>query len=216
MSDVLVDAGRCDLPIEDGRTLTNADFLRKYAYQRPFVVRDATNQNRFRALCQRERLLEDWGDAEVTLSSANSYSYEKRFVSFRHYCERMMAPQRVDTLANETFYFFGDNDVVEWEALFEAYERPPYALPLHTAALSFGLAGPGTGVPFHFHGPGFAETLFGRKRWFLTQPDFKPEFHPNKTTLQWFVEDYKRVQKDTEIFECTLRPGEVRCQLVHS
>ena len=24
-------------------------------------------------------------------------------------------------------------------------------------------AGPGTGVPFHFHGPGFAEVIFGRK-----------------------------------------------------
>ena len=81
---------------------------------------------------------------------------------------------------------------------------------MHSAALSFGVAGPGTGVPFHFHGPGFAETLFGRKRWFLTQPEFKPEFHPNKTTLQWFLEDYERVREETDIMECTLRPGEVR------
>ena len=109
----------------------------------------------------------------------------------------------------ETFYFFGDNDVEEWQAFFDEYEQPPYSLPMHTAALSFGLAGAGTGVPFHFHGPGFAETLFGRKRWFLTQPDFKPEFHPNKTTLQWYLEDYQRVRNEVDIMECTLRPGEV-------
>ena len=38
-------------------------------------------------------------------------------------------------------------------------------------------------------GPGFAETIYGRKRWFLTAPDVKIQeyFHPNKTTLQWYV-----------------------------
>lgn len=25
------------------------------------------------------------------------------------------------------------------------------------------VSGPGTGVPFHFHGPGFAEVIYGRK-----------------------------------------------------
>lgn len=54
----------------------------------------------------------------------------------------------------ETFYFFGDNDVTEWKDLFDKYNLPPLSLPLHTHALSFGLGGQGTGVPFHFHGPG--------------------------------------------------------------
>lgn len=99
-ADVLVDAGPCHLPILDGRTLTNADFLRNYAYQRPFVVRDATNQNTFRALCQRERILADWGDSQVVLSAANSYSYDKRTVSFRHYCDHVMTPQKLKTFAN--------------------------------------------------------------------------------------------------------------------
>ena len=38
----------------------------------------------------------------------------------------------------------------------------------------------------------------------------KPEFHPNKTTLQWFNEDFERIRQHTDILECTLRPGEVR------
>ena len=105
----------------------------------------------------------------------------------------MMNPQRLETPANgmnsknfctfqfsifffpnwhfqnisETFYFFGDNDVEEWKDLLDEYNQPPLNLPLHQSALSFGLAGPGSGVPFHFHGPGFAETIYGRKRWLV-------------------------------------------------
>jgi len=152
--------------------------------------------------------LTDWGHTTIRLSSANSYSYDKKDVSFREYLEDYVKPQRMSSKANETFYFFGDNDVKEWADLLDEYKAPKLTLPMHSAALSFGIAGAGTGVPFHFHGPGFAETLYGRKRWFLTHPDVKPEFHPNKTTLQWFTEDYQRVKETTDILECTLRPGE--------
>lgn len=207
--DILVSPGPCHLPIVDGAQLDNRQFLHEYAYKQPFVVRDATDNTLFRALVRRKAILEDWGHTGVTLSAANSYSYEKRHISFRTYCDDMMGPQKLDTPANETFYFFGDNDVDEWSDLFDEYKKPPYEIPLHMSALSFGLAGPGTGVPFHFHGPGFAETFYGRKRWFLTAPDVKPEFHPNKTTLQWFFDDYPRVKQQMDILECTLRPGEV-------
>ena len=114
----------------------------------------------------------------------------------------------------ETFYFFGDNDREEWSTFFDQYKLPPLKIPGHSPVLSFGLAGPGTGVPFHFHGPGFAETIYGRKRWFLTQPDVKPQFHPNKTTLQWFFDDYPTVREQINIYECTLKPGEVRILLL--
>ena len=40
---------------------------------------------------------------------------------------------------------------------------PKWTVPDHEAALSFGIAGAGTGVPFHFHGPGFAEVIHGSK-----------------------------------------------------
>merc|ERR1712105_365189 len=75
-------------------------------------------------------------------------------------------------------------------------------------ALSFGVAGSGSGVPFHTHGPGFSETVYGRKRWFLTAPEEQPLFHPNRTTLQWLLEDYQTVKQESKLYECTLRPGE--------
>lgn len=120
----------------------------------------------------------------------------------------LIVSKPMNILFTETFYFFGDNDIEEWKDLLDEYKLPPFNLPKHTSALSFGLAGPGTGVPFHFHGPGFAETIYGRKRWFLTEPDVRPEFHPNKTTLQWFFEDYPKVKEQIKLYECTLRPGE--------
>ena len=47
---------------------------------------------------------------------------------------------------------FGDNNYWEWAELLQEYAPPPYTPPGHTPVLSFGVAGPGSGVPFHRHG----------------------------------------------------------------
>lgn len=206
-ADLVVQPGPCNIDIRD-RSLTQEEFLAKYAYSRPVIIRDAADNDLFRALTHRSRLLERYGESVVRLSSANSYSYEKRDITFASYCRDYMAPQRITTLGNETFYMFGDNDYEEWSDLLQEYKTPSYSLPGHRPALSFGLAGPGSGVPFHFHGPGFGEAVHGRKRWFLTRPDVRPQFHPNRTTLQWFLQDYPSVIQEVEMYECTIRPGE--------
>lgn len=96
--------------------------------------------------------MSEFGHTTVTLSSANSYSYEKVKMSFRQYCDDHTGPQSIKTLGNETFYMFGDNDYEEWADFLQEYSPPPYNLPNHSPALSFGVAGPGSGVPFHTHG----------------------------------------------------------------
>ncbi|KAK3860481.1 hypothetical protein Pcinc_033472 [Petrolisthes cinctipes] len=200
--------GPCTITVVDN-TLSQEEFLIKYAYNEPVVIKGATDSKVFRSLTRRSPLMDGYGHTTIRLSSANSYSYEKQDVTFEEYCTSHLNPQRLSTFGNETFYFFGDNNSEEWEDLLDLYELPPYTLPFHTSALSFGLAGPGTGVPFHFHGPGFAETLWGRKRWFMYPPDVNPSFHPNRTTLQWLLQDYP-VQKNNPAFtECTLGPGEI-------
>jgi hypothetical protein len=60
-------------------------------------------------------------------------------------------------------YLFGDIDTEIWEPLLNTYVLPPWSLPDHEPALSFGIAAVGTGVPFHFHGPGFGEVIHGSK-----------------------------------------------------
>ncbi|XP_051023174.1 jmjC domain-containing protein 8 isoform X1 [Acomys russatus] len=164
---------------------------------------------RFRALCSRENLLASFGDKVVRLSTANTYSYQKVDLPFQEYVEQLLHPQDPTSLGNDTLYFFGDNNFTEWAPLFQHYSPPPFRLLGTTPAYSFGIAGAGSGVPFHWHGPGFSEVIYGRKRWFLYPPEKTPEFHPNKTTLAWLLEIYPSLAPSTRPLECTIQAGEV-------
>lgn len=130
-------------------------------------------------------------------------------VPFEEYVQMLLRPQSADALGSDTLYFFGDNNFTEWRRLFEHYESPPYVLPHTSGAYSFGIAGSGTGVPFHWHGPGYSEVIYGRKRWFLYPPDKEPHFHPNRTTLSWLTDIYPNLPEDEAPLECTIRPGEL-------
>ena len=43
VDDILVHPGPCNLPIIDGQVFTNQQFLKEFAYEKPFVLRDATD-----------------------------------------------------------------------------------------------------------------------------------------------------------------------------
>ncbi|NXH26297.1 JMJD8 protein, partial [Myiagra hebetior] len=163
----------------------------------------------FRALCTRQELLAAFGPFPVRLSTANTYSYRKVDVPFQEYVEHLLKPQDPARLGSDTLYFFGDNNFTEWGPLFQHYVPPPFRIPGTSPAYSFGIAGSGSGVPFHWHGPGFSEVIFGRKRWFLYPPDKTPHFHPNETTLAWLQHTYPTLPPAQRPLECTLRPGEV-------
>ncbi|MBN3315385.1 JMJD8 protein, partial [Atractosteus spatula] len=204
----LDDEGPCNIDIWD-RSLTYADFIEKYAYSRPVILRGLSDNTKFQFLCSKSSLLQQYGDRLVRLSTANTYSYRKVDVSFREFLTHFLRPQSLDTLGSDTLYFFGDNNFTEWQSLFAHYQPPSYVLPHTSGAYSFGIAGPGTGVPFHWHGPGYSEVIYGRKRWFLYPPEKQPHFHPNRTTLSWVMESYPELPPDEKPVECTIRPGEV-------
>ncbi|XP_029365406.1 jmjC domain-containing protein 8-like isoform X2 [Echeneis naucrates] len=197
------------MDVFDGRSLSYQHFIDRYAYSRPVIFRGLTDNAKFQLLCSKSNLLRHYGGRRVRLSTANTYSYRKVDVPFQEYVDRFLKPQSTNALGSDTLYFFGDNNFTEWQSLFEHYEAPPYALPHTSGAYSFGIAGPGTGVPFHWHGPGFSEVVHGRKRWFLYPPDKEPHFHPNHTTLSWVTETYPHLPEDEAPLECTIRPGEV-------
>ncbi|XP_028454738.1 jmjC domain-containing protein 8 [Perca flavescens] len=205
----LEDEGLCNIDVLDGSSLSHQQFIERYAYSRPVILRGLTDNTRFRSSCSRSTLLEDYGARRVRLSTANTYSYKKVDVPLQEYVDVFLRPQAADALGSETLYFFGDNNFTEWQSLFEQYKSPPYVLPHTSGAYSFGIAGPGTGVPFHWHGPGYSEVIYGRKRWFLYPPDKEPHFHPNRTTLSWLRETYPQLPEDEAPLECTIRPGEV-------
>ncbi|KAM9392727.1 jmjC domain-containing protein 8 isoform 1-T1 [Pholidichthys leucotaenia] len=205
----LEDEGRCNIDVIDGSFISHQQFFERYAYSKPVILRGLTDNAKFRQLCSKVRLLEEYGSHRVRLSTANTYSYRKVDVPFHEYVEELLKPQSIDTLGSDTLYFFGDNNFTEWWSLFEQYQSPPYVLPHTSGAYSFGIAGPGTGVPFHWHGPGYSEVIYGRKRWFLYPPDMEPHFHPNRTTLSWVTETYPQLPEEEAPLECTIRPGEV-------
>ncbi|XP_041133013.1 jmjC domain-containing protein 8 isoform X2 [Polyodon spathula] len=179
------DEGPCTVEVRD-QSLTYSQFIERYAYSRPVIIRGLTDNTKFQFQCSKSSLLQEFGDRMVRLSTANTYSYRK-----------------------DTLYFFGDNNFTEWRSLFQNYFPPPYTLPGTSGAYSFGIAGPGTGVPFHWHGPGYSEVIYGRKRWFLYPPEKVPNFHPNKTTLSWVVDTYPALNQEDRPIECTIHPGEV-------
>ncbi|XP_069726359.1 jmjC domain-containing protein 8 isoform X2 [Phaenicophaeus curvirostris] len=193
---------RCGLERADA-SLSAALFLHRFAFSQPVILRGITDNSPFRALCTREKLLAAFGTHSVRLSTANTYSYRKAGTpspSWRH----PPPPSPSDTL-----YFFGDNNFTEWGSLFQHYVPPSFRIPGTSPAYSFGIAGSGSGVPFHWHGPGYSEVIFGRKRWFLYPPDKTPHFHPNETTLAWLLHTYPTLPPAERPLECTLRPGEV-------
>ena len=200
-------SSKCNIPKVKG--ISQNIFLHNFAYKTPVVIVNATNNTHFQTLCEEERMLADHGNKTITLSTANTHSYDKVYITFKEYMNRILVPQDYNKSGQDTLYFFGNHDYSEWEDLFKHYILPPYGLPNMTPALSFGIAGAGTGVPFHFHGPGFAEVIRGRKRWFLTPYDRKPIFDPDKTTLRWLKESYQSVAASDQFYECVLNPGEI-------
>ncbi|XP_047637024.1 jmjC domain-containing protein 8 isoform X3 [Phacochoerus africanus] len=181
---VVAEEERCT--VERRADLSYAEFVQqyvhppRYAFSRPVILQGLTDNAKFRALCSRERLLASFADSMVRLSTANTYSYQKVDLPFQEYVEQMLYPQDPFSMGNGT-----------------------------TPAYSFGIAGAGSGVPFHWHGPGFSEVIYGRKRWFLYPPEKTPEFHPNKTTLAWLRDTYPALAPSARPLECTIQAGEV-------
>uniref|UniRef100_A0A3Q2TVI6 Jumonji domain containing 8 n=1 Tax=Fundulus heteroclitus TaxID=8078 RepID=A0A3Q2TVI6_FUNHE len=205
----LQEEGVCTIDVLHASELSHQQFIDRYAFSRPVVLRGLTDNTNFQLLCSKSSLLEKFGSLKVRLSTANTHSYRKVDVLFQQYVDELLRPQARDALGSETLYFFGDNNFTEWQNLFDRYRPPPYVLPDTTGAYSFGIAGPGTGVPFHWHGPGYSEVIYGRKRWFLYPPGKEPHFHPNRTTLSWLRETYPYLPEEEAPLECTIRPGEV-------
>ncbi|XP_073721188.1 jmjC domain-containing protein 8-like [Misgurnus anguillicaudatus] len=203
------DEGECNIEIRDVNSITYTEFINEYAYTKPVILRGLTDNSNFRLLCSKSYLLREYGEKTVRLSTANTHSYQKVDVRFEEFVRFLLTPQSEDALGSDTLYFFGDNNFTEWHSLFEEYKAPPYSLPFMSPAYSFGIAGPGTGVPFHWHGPGYSEVIYGRKRWFLYPPEQAPEFHPNHTSLSWVSLTYPNLELHQRPMECTIRPGEV-------
>lgn len=110
-------------------------------------------------------LFKHHGDTVVTLSSSNTFSYGRKSMPLRTYLNGMSSS--LSRRANESFYLFGPHASLspKLSSLIETYVPPPFSGD--DLAYSFGIGGPGTGIPFHVHGHGFSEVIHGGKVWRL-------------------------------------------------
>lgn len=204
-------AGACTLPRRHADTLLQAEFDELYRDTQPVVLTLSYANDALRAACSREALLTQYGDMEVVLSTANTYSYDKRRLPLRRYVEEHVVRQQDERSGRETLYWFGDHNYSALAPLLELYQQPHLLPTSASVALSFGVAGTGSGVPFHVHGPGWSEALVGRKRWLLYPPARKPPFDPDESSLAW-VRRWLRgdavIAAHGPPLDCTLQPGE--------
>ena len=68
-------------------------------------------------------------------------------------------------------------------------------------ALSFGIGNIGSGVQWHLHGPGFSETIHGRKHWVLYPPENRPSYNLDYASRHWMEYTYSNLEdwSDTDI-----------------
>lgn len=144
----------------------------------------------------------------VTLSSSNSFSEHRLTIPLSQYLDSLSVDTTPDQLSNETWYLFGETFSEEWKRLLRHYEIPRcQACDRDMVALSFGIGNRGSGVQWHVHGAGFAETIWGRKHWVL-QHD-RPDFHKDQTSRNWMENNYNDLSANNRPLECTLSPGDL-------
>lgn len=204
---------RTHCTVEQRETLSQAEFDALFSAEngQPVIVATEVDAAFLRRVA-RDALLASHGDEEVTLSVSSTFSYSKRTQRFADYVNTSVSRPLEETaqLSSPDFLLFGDHSD-GWNSLLAAYRPPALIKPSATVALSFGVAGPGTGVPFHVHGPTWAQTLVGRKRWFLYPPDRRPPIDGEESVLRWM----ERVEGGSNDAlrahgapsECTLPPG---------
>ena len=148
----------------------------------------------------------------VTLSSSNSFSAHRRTIPLIQYLNDTLIKETLpNQLSNESWYLFGETYSDEWQAMMEEFCLPPcQTCTKELSALAFGIGGRGSGVQWHTHGPGFSQSIHGRKHWVLYPPRQKPTYDPDYTSRYWMEEIYMNLDNEKEKpYECTLFPGEM-------
>lgn len=188
-------------------------------YPEPVVIRpdDSTRNAALRAITARETILQQFEPGfNVTLSSSNALSERRRTVSLQQYLQEIEAvPETTPRqLSNESWYLFGETYTAPWQDLLQPYELPPCrSCTRELSALSFGIGNRGSGVQWHTHGPGFSESLHGRKHWILYPARHRPaNIHKDQSSRQWMETEYPRAKAagDGNFHECTRKLNERR------
>ena len=67
----------CDVERRSAEDLTQTEFLHRYAFNEPVIIKGANENSKFRRMTTKKQLLKDYGKEGVRLSTANTHSYRK-------------------------------------------------------------------------------------------------------------------------------------------
>ena len=150
-------------------------------------------------------------DFHATLSFSNSFSAHRRTIPLKQYLNETVSTEiSPHQLSNETWYLFGETYSKEWQKFLDSFCLPPcQTCTKEMSALAFGIGGRGSGVQWHTHGPGFSQSIHGRKHWVLFPPREKPLYNSDYASRHWMEETYMNMPPKQRPLECTLFPGEM-------
>jgi len=160
----------CDLPVYPGY---------------PIRSTHNTSLTTFSLSTSRESLLSNYSNLTISLSTATSYTTQTIDTLLSDYLNEL-------SLQND--YLFGNHYQSEWNDLLSDYQLPEEAKNTRNS-LAFGIAGKYSGVPYHYHGDGYAEVLHGGKLWLLYPPDSEFEFDPNQSMLDYMMNVFPGVSR---------------------
>ncbi len=161
---------------------------------------DPVRQYNMSVLGAFENLYDFYGDTVVQLSSSNTYSHGKYIMELRQYLQYLSNNNSIHHGANENLYLFGNNYNGVFQMMIQEYIIPPCEFCEQAGAVTVGIGGIKSGVSFHFHGPGFSESIIGSKRWFLYPPSVTKlveKFGANTTVAEWVEVFYPLLMDNT-------------------
>ena len=201
------DNNHCNIPIVYITNDSIIDPLPEY----PVIYKYNTIRNSaINKLLQRDFLLKNYGHVNISLTSSNTYSHGFKVLTVNEYINNIVDNNDTNSHSNETYYFFGGNYDGLWKEIASLYESNVCKGCTKAGAVTLGIGGMNSGVAFHFHGPGFSESIIGSKRWFLYPPNKEyPEIDPNITVADWVKFHYDDWRKLSDSYECIIRPNEV-------
>ncbi|KAL7530711.1 hypothetical protein ACHAWF_003479 [Thalassiosira exigua] len=148
---------------------------------------------------------------DVTLTGSDSLSSHRRKIPLNQYLYEVLTANDgsgetlPNQLGNETWYLFGETFSDEWAQFLKKYELPPchscteWHREQSMIALSFGIGNIGSGVQWHLHGPGFSETVHGRKHWVLYPPGQRPTYDLDYASRHWMENTYPDLEDWNEV-----------------
>lgn len=225
----LVGADYCNIVKKSASELLSIKNLELPDYPVIFVGPNDRNKE-LKELSEKSYLLDHFGESRVQLSSSNTFSQGRYFMTLKEYIDQLSVHIGNDGIkpSNETMYLFGNNNNEPFSTMKFSYIPPECEYCDTAGATTVGIGGKHTGVAFHFHGPGFSEVIIGRKRWFLFPESIAdpPGHSPNISVAEWVdntlptLESWRtafdevspngeQTRVETRLFDCVIHPGDM-------